>query len=292
MAAPPDDDKRLREAARAMLAILSGDRLRKLVAEMGRAVAEDVTAAGAIAEDGASRASPSSEEEGEEYRRRQGLPQREEEVVGGPTHLYDRYGGPRKTLCGRQRKDVPSTLINHYPYSTTQFCPECVRERGRLIATEQRGPSGARRGPSRNVRKTDAAEAFVQEHLEGVTTAQVASRIDQSERTADSTLRHVSNSRGTIERREGRWYPADKEARRPLYQPAILRVLGEATEPLGARDVLAGVKTLRPEATLKGVAEEMHRMREASPPMIDQRGEDEHGLLYCLPGGDQPSAVH
>ena len=52
------------------------------------------------------------------------------------------------------------------------------------------------------------------------------------------------------------------------------------------------MKTLRPEATLKGVAEEMHRMREASPPMIDQRGEDEHGLLYCLPGGDQPSAVH
>src|ERR1700756_1467589 len=39
--------------------------------------------------------------------------------------------------------------------------------------------------------KTDAAEALVPGHPNGVTTAEVGSRIGQSPETADSTLRHV-----------------------------------------------------------------------------------------------------
>jgi hypothetical protein len=120
--------------------------------------------------------------------------------------------------------------------------------------------------------------------------------IGQTERTADSTLRYVRETRGTIEHRgrAGRWYPteADKDAGKPLYQYAILRAFADATEPMNVSDVHARVCRVRPDATLKGVAEEVYRMRELKPPMVESCGENEHGLLFRLPGGETTAAVH
>ncbi len=261
-----------------MIALLSGDPLRTLVADLGRAMADQMTA-----DQRASNA-----------------------AAGRLTHIADE-DDRRELMCGLERAHDTSVIANDLftKIERPDICPDCAHAREvlreetharheaqRAANQAKREATGRRRG-AKNVRKTDAVEAFVAAHPEGVTIAEVAAHVSQKDATADSTLRHVRGTRGTVERREGRWYPCEKEAPKPLYQPAIVRVLGEAREPIGAADVLVRVRKLRPEATLKGVAEEIHRMREMSPPMVEQRGENEHGLLYCLPaGGDSTSAVH
>lgn len=54
--------------------------------------------------------------------------------------------------------------------------------------------------------KTNLAEALVLERP-GMSTAEIVPLIKQDRAAADCTLRQVAKRRGTIERRDGRWYP-------------------------------------------------------------------------------------
>jgi hypothetical protein len=281
VALPDDSDERFREAIRGAVLILSGEPLRKLAASAGLAMATAATVDGQV----------------------------RNAEAGRHVHIL---GDGGRSLCGTATSVHTLSQfqrgVDYEDERRADTCPACARlyegileekaAKSRALreeveakrqATLKRRGSGAH-GPY--VRKTDLAEAFVLARPEGASIPEIAAHIRQNERTADNTMRHVRETRGTVERREGRWYPTNEEPRKPLYQPAILRVMRDATEPMGATDVLACVKKIRPDATLKGVTEELHRMREAKPPMVEQRGESEDGLLYALPGGESPAPVH
>jgi hypothetical protein len=269
--ADKEEDERLREGLRGTLSMLSGERLRKVGKQVGEALTEEMNAANyatAVAS-------------------------------GRLTHINNGKGG---AYCGDLKASPIETFFGVIEgEDRPDLCPACRSARAvanearreanetrtaKHIATKQR-----RRGTSN---KSIAAEEFVLAHPEGVTNAEVGEHIGQPERTAESTLRYVRKTRGTVERRaDSRWYTVDGETRKARYQQAIVRVLAAAKEPLGPKDVLALVEKVRPDATLKAVGEELHRMHDTKPPLVIQRGEDEHGLLYCLPtGGEPPSAVH
>lgn len=131
---------------------------------------------------------------------------------------------------------------------------------------------------------TDKGEAFVLQHPEGVTTRQVATAIGQKVESVDGTLRSVVKYRGTIERRDGKWWPKSPDAqKRVTHREIISQVLAAANRPMGAGDIIAAVQAIDPERKRESLEAELHRMREDG--VIVQKGSNGRGALYVLPNG-------
>lgn len=82
---------------------------------------------------------------------------------------------------------------------------------------------------SKGERKTDLAQAAVVKQP-GIRTVQVAEHTGQSRAAADSTLRDVERRRGTIEHRDGRWYPVT-DGGSPVEDSFELPLSGHDTTP-------------------------------------------------------------
>lgn len=63
-------------------------------------------------------------------------------------------------------------------------------------------------------KKTDIAEALVHERP-GISSAEVGAVIAQNRSAADCTLRSIEKRRGTVQRRDGRWYPVNNGGSAP-----------------------------------------------------------------------------
>lgn len=142
----------------------------------------------------------------------------------------------------------------------------------------------------------DKAEAYVAQH-EGPTTAEVATGIGQSRQAADGTLRHLARSRGTVERREGRWWPVTAGAKAPIKPPhlatkltnrsAIVTVLGKG-KALGTGAIYDAVVQMIPTAQRSSVASEINRMKGDS--LLVERGNAGRGPAYALANGGTHTA--
>jgi hypothetical protein len=144
-------------------------------------------------------------------------------------------------------------------------------------------PARASEGPE-TATFTDKGEAFVLQHPEGVTTRQVATAIGQKVESVDGTLRSVVKYRGTIERRDGKWWPKSPDGqKRVTHREITSQVLAAANRPMGAGDIIAAVQAIDPERKRESLEAELHRMREDG--VIVQKGSNGRGSLYVLTNG-------
>lgn len=104
-----------------------------------------------------------------------------------------------EVLSTEQRKELVAVLLEGLEGAAKGTGPVEPVQRRRPARVP---PNGA---PPR-ARKTDRAEAVVRERP-GLTSQEIGVIIQQARPAADSTLRQVETRRGTIERRDGRWYP-------------------------------------------------------------------------------------
>lgn len=110
-------------------------------------------------------------------------------------------------LSAEQRKELIAVLLEKLEFETRtprdsgpSASPAEPVQRQRAV----RAP--VNRGARRREMKTDRAEALVRERP-GLTSQEIGAVIQQARPAADSTLRQVQLRRGSIERRDGRWYP-------------------------------------------------------------------------------------
>lgn len=106
-------------------------------------------------------------------------------------------------LSVEQRKQLVAVLLERLDTGACRAAAPSKPASHRPAVT--RGPKGW---------KTDQAEALVRERP-GMTSAEIGALIQQARPAADSTLRQVQERRGSVERREGRWYPVTKPGGSP-----------------------------------------------------------------------------
>lgn len=135
---------------------------------------------------------------------------------------------------------------------------------------------------------TDQGEEFVLASKKGVTTRQFADHSGQSYGSADGTLRYVAENRGTIIRRDDKWFPVPGAKRRPTKNQAV--TIGAAVtmvfekngnSPLAAKDIFKGVKATLPDAKKGSVDAQLVGLRKDGT--LVQKGTAPHGGgLYHL----------
>ncbi|MBK7581128.1 MAG: hypothetical protein IPI67_13050 [Myxococcales bacterium] len=110
-------------------------------------------------------------------------------------------------LSAEQRTELIAVLLERLESETRtprasgpSAAPAEPVQRRRVVRAPTRG------GTRRKNMKTDRAEALVRERP-GLTSQEIGEVIQQARPAADSTLRQVQARRGSIERRDGRWYP-------------------------------------------------------------------------------------
>jgi hypothetical protein len=148
-----------------------------------------------------------------------------------------------------------------------------------------RAPKVAR--GSRTQKKTDRAEAFVFEHPEGVFPQLVATHIGQNLKTAESTLRHVAKTRGTITKRHQRWFPTGKPiAARSSVRDAIVGEFCEekvaTAKPLSTGAVYERVQKDMPSVTRATITAEINRLKKEG--ILRVCGSAGRGDLYEITG--------
>lgn len=136
---------------------------------------------------------------------------------------------------------------------------------------------------------TDKAEAFVLAHPTGVSTSQVGQAIGQKITSVDGTLRSLCKSRRTIERRDGRWFPAARPSsgKAPSHRDAIMAVLMDSKRPLGAGEIIGFVQQAFPDRKRPSLESEIHRMR--GDKILGEMGTNGRGALYGLLIGGEPT---
>ncbi len=132
----------------------------------------------------------------------------------------------------------------------------------------------------------DRAEAFVLLHPEGVSTRQVADAIGQKISAVDGTLRQLLK-KGTVERRGRQWFPMGApvapKPKKPGIREDILAVYKAEKGPLSAGAIWRGVLKIKPDSNKASVDGEIHRMKHATTPLLEQVGVGENnGGLYAL----------
>lgn len=137
---------------------------------------------------------------------------------------------------------------------------------------------------------TDRAEVFVLRHPGGVTTAEVGTAIGQKTTSVDGTLRSLCNTRKTIERRDGKWFPAAKPpaTRRRTHRDLISEVLIAGKRPMGASDIISEIQKIDAERKRESLEAELHRMREDG--LLAAEGSNGRGALYVLTNGGEAPA--
>lgn len=134
------------------------------------------------------------------------------------------------------------------------------------------------------MRKIDKAEQLVMANP-GISSREVGARIGQTPSTAGSTLSQLADRRGTVENRNGGWYPVPKTITNvtSTVRDLIVAVMSDGMAR-GTGDICRAVVTLDPTAKKNSVNAQIYRMRtELDPPMLVARGENEHGQqLWAL----------
>lgn len=163
----------------------------------------------------------------------------------------------------------------------SRIAPQPATTATSVPTTPAKEPEPDPRSPS----YTDQAETYVLAHPDGVTTRQVADAVGQPTVSADGTLRSVIRSRKTIERRDGKWYPAavPPVSKRKTHRAAIAEVMTAIGRPMGAGEIVAGVQQMDPERRREPIEAELHRMR--TDGAIVTQGTNGRGATYVLAGG-------
>lgn len=129
----------------------------------------------------------------------------------------------------------------------------------------------------------DQAEKLVLASPNGITTADVGKLIGQKTANADGTLRQVADTRGTIERVDGKWWPKKEATPKPTrktHRKALLEVLAAATHPMGQGDIIAEVQRIDPNRPTESLEQDMTRMR--ADRLIAESGTNGRGNLYVI----------
>ena len=130
--------------------------------------------------------------------------------------------------------------------------------------------------------KTDLAEDLVRSQP-GITTKQIASMIGQSAKVAGTTLHSIKEKRGSVENRNGGWYPVTKRSSpEGTVRELILKAMQGANRPLRTGEIYDAIKLIDPAVNKNSVSAQVHRMLNVEPPLLEKRGEDRLGPLYVL----------
>ncbi len=125
-------------------------------------------------------------------------------------------------------------------------------------ATTEQGNPRERRGTS-----VDRVELFVLAHAEGVTTREVAEATNQEMPNTDNALRQAVK-RGTIERRDNKWFPAAKKpsaSGRRTIRTVIIEVMDASDGPLDSTDIWQAALKIEPKLVRGSFENEMNRLR-------------------------------
>jgi len=142
------------------------------------------------------------------------------------------------------------------------------------------------------------AETFVLANKKGVTTRQVSDHIGQNYSSTDSTLRHVLDTRHTIEHRDNLWVPSGKAngaaRKRPMTHAEAIAAAFErvGNKPMAAKDIFKAVTEIIPTAKKPSIDAQLVYMRRRGA--LVQKGDAPHGGgLYCLAnfGGAQAATA-
>jgi hypothetical protein len=128
--------------------------------------------------------------------------------------------------------------------------------------------------------KIDRAEQLVMAHP-GITSREVGERIDQTPSTAGSTLSQLADRRGTVENRNGGWYPVlKKRSKGPsTVRESIIEAMSDGV-PRGASAVYKAIAERDPDANKNSINAQVHRM--VTDGLLVKHGDGEHGSLYVL----------
>lgn len=159
----------------------------------------------------------------------------------------------------------------------------------------QEPPTSASAGQKRRT-YVDRAEALILASPNGLTTTEIARAIGQAPTNADGTLRQLLK-RGTVERRDGKWYPVSVSSapvvgakpKAKTLRGLITEVLTTANTPLGATDIFNGLVRLKPDAKRPSVDAELVRMRHDKLLVQKGVGANNGGLFVLANGGAQPA---
>jgi hypothetical protein len=143
--------------------------------------------------------------------------------------------------------------------------------------------------------QADGRASFVQRaetHIAsnpGCTTDEVSQAIGQNRHAAYGTLRHLARSRGTVELRDGKWWPKSAQQQPALTnRAAISTVLGRG-RALNTGQIFQAVLEILPDAQKGSVASEVNRMKGAG--LIVERGVIGRGPGYILANGGSHANV-
>ncbi len=128
--------------------------------------------------------------------------------------------------------------------------------------------------------KIDRAEQLVMAHP-GITSREVGERIDQTPSTAGSTLSQLAERRGTVENRNGGWYPVMRRRSKgpSTVRESIVEAMSDGV-PRGASAVYKAIAERDPDANKNSVNAQVHRM--VADGLLVKHSEGEHGSLYVL----------
>jgi len=115
----------------------------------------------------------------------------------------------------------------------------------------------------------------------GITSREVGERIDQTPSTAGSTLSQLAERRGTVENRNGGWYPVLKKRNKgpSTVRESIVEAMSDGV-PRGASAVYKAIAERDPDANKNSVNAQVHRM--VTDGLLVKHGDGEHGSLYVL----------
>jgi hypothetical protein len=134
--------------------------------------------------------------------------------------------------------------------------------------------------------KTDQAEELVRTRP-GITTKEIAAHIEQSPRTAGSTLAQLAKNRGSIRSKDGAWYPVASKTSQTTegsgskVRDSIIEAMSDGVAR-GTGDIIRAVTARDPNINKNSINAQVHRMLHLDPPLLVKRGEGEHGPLYVL----------
>jgi hypothetical protein len=143
--------------------------------------------------------------------------------------------------------------------------------------------------------KTDQAEELVRTRP-GITTKEIAAHIEQSPRTAGSTLAQLAKNRGSISSKDGAWYPVTSKTSKTTegsgskVRDSIIEVMNNGVAR-GTGDIIRAVTARDPDINKNSINAQVHRMLHLDPPLLIKRGEGEHGPLYVLASAEDKDAV-
>jgi hypothetical protein len=125
--------------------------------------------------------------------------------------------------------------------------------------------------------KIDRAEQLVMAQP-GISSREVGTIIGQTPSTAGSTLSQLAERRGTVENRNGGWYPVPKKDAdgTPSIRDLIVAVMSDDVAR-GTGDICRAVAHRDPNANKNSVNAQVHRMRTMTPPMLVPRDKNDHG---------------